>query len=135
MKFSTRILLPAAAALWAAGHFALPAALAQAEPLLQGTPAPVVSDQKIDATAAALQRVASLQETYRRRLSEATEQSDKARIVAEANGELTKAVTDQGLSVEEYSSILQAAQNDPALRGKIMQRIHPPGNNSSDHNK
>ena len=135
MRFSTRILLPAAASLLAAGHFALPAALAQAGPPLQGTPAPVVSDQKIDATAAALQRVASLQETYRRRLSEATEQSDKARIVAEANGELTKAVTDQGLSVEEYSSILQAAQNDPALRGKIMQRIHPPGNNSSDHNK
>jgi hypothetical protein len=93
---------------------------------LQGSPAPVVSDQKIGATAAALERVASIQQTYRQRLSEATEQTDKERIVAEANGALTKAVTDQDLSVEEYASILQAAQNDPALRGKIIERIHQP---------
>ena len=124
MKFSTRFLM--LAALLAAGHFAVPAALAQAQPPL-GSPAPVVSDQKIEATAAALERVASLQQTYRQRLSEATEQADKERIVAEANGALTKAVTDQGLSVEEYASILQAAQNDPALRGKIIGRIHQPG--------
>ena len=125
MKFSTRFLM--LAALLAAGHFAVPAALAQAQSPLQGIPAPVVSDQKIEATAAALERVASLQQTYRQRLSEATEQADKEHIVAEANGALTKAVTDQGLSVEEYASILQAAQNDPALRGKIIERIHPPG--------
>jgi hypothetical protein len=125
MKFSTRFLM--LAALLAAGHFAVPAALAQAQSPLQGSPAPVVSDQRIEATAAALERVASLQQTYRQRLSEATEQADKERIVAEANGALTKAVTDQGLSVEEYASILQAAQNDPALRGKIIERIHQPG--------
>jgi hypothetical protein len=35
-----------------------------------------------------------------------------------------KAVTDQGLSVEEYNSILRVAQNDPSLRAKIMQRLH-----------
>ena len=133
MKFSTRFLI--AAALLAAGPFGVPAALAQAQSPLQGTPAPVISDQKIDAAAAALERVASLQQTYRRQLSETPQQADKERIVAEANGALTKAVTDQGLSVEEYSSILQAAQNDPALRGKIMQRLHPPGNDASDRNK
>jgi hypothetical protein len=37
-----------------------------------------------------------------------------------------KAVTDRGLSVEEYSSILQLAENDPGVREKIIQRIHPP---------
>jgi len=133
MKFATRFLLPIA--LLTAGQFAVAPASAQAEQPLEGAPAPVVSDQKIDATAAALERVASLQQTYRRQLSEAPQQTDKERIVAEANGALTKAVTDQGLSVEEYSSILQAAQNDPGLRGKIMQRLHPPGNDANDRNK
>jgi hypothetical protein len=125
MKFSTRFAL--LAALLAAGQFAIPPVSVKAQSPLPGSPAPTLSDQKIEATAAALERVASLQQTYRQRLSEVTEQADKERIVAEANGALTKAVTDQGLSVEEYASILQAAQNDPALRGKIIERIHSPG--------
>ena len=37
-----------------------------------------------------------------------------------------KAVTDRGLSVEEYTSILEVAGNDPDVRQKIIQRIHPP---------
>jgi hypothetical protein len=32
-------------------------------------------------------------------------------------------VTDQGLSVMEYDSILEVAQNDPEVREKIGQRI------------
>jgi hypothetical protein len=36
-----------------------------------------------------------------------------------------KAITDQGLSVEEYDSILEVAQNDPEVREKIRQRIRP----------
>jgi Domain of unknown function (DUF4168) len=83
-----------------------------------------VTDQKLDATAAALERVITLQKTYQQRLAQA-DQADKERIVAEANDALTKAVADQGLSVEEYSSILEVAQNDPEVRGKLLQRIHP----------
>jgi Domain of unknown function (DUF4168) len=51
--------------------------------------------------------------------------SDKERIANEAMDALTKAVTDQGLSVEEYGSILEVAQNDPDIREKIRQRIRP----------
>jgi hypothetical protein len=39
---------------------------------------------------------------------------------------LAKAVTDQGLSVDEYDSILEVAQNDPDVREKNWQRIRPP---------
>jgi hypothetical protein len=53
----------------------------------------------------------------KQRLAQA-DQADEERIVAEANEALTKAIADQGLSVEEYSSILEMAQNDPDLRGK-----------------
>ena len=44
--------------------------------------------------------------------------------MVEANNELTKAVTEQGLSVEEYTSILNRARDDPEIRGKILQHIH-----------
>jgi hypothetical protein len=77
--------------------------------------------------AAALERIASLQKDYRQRIAEAEASADKDRIVAEAHGEFTKAVTDQGLSLEEYASILDMARDDPEIRGKLLQRIRPPG--------
>jgi hypothetical protein len=85
-----------------------------------------LSDQKLSAVAAALERVASLQQDYRQRIAEAEAPADKERIVAEANDELTKAVTEQGLSVEEYTSILQRARDDSEIRRKILQYIHSP---------
>jgi uncharacterized protein DUF4168 len=91
------------------------------------TPAPSITEQKLDAAAAALQRVVSLEKTYGERLAEAPP-AEKERILAEANDALKKAVADQGLSVEEYSSILEVAQNDPDVRGRILQRIRPSQN-------
>jgi len=36
---------------------------------------------------------------------------------------LEKAVTDQGLSVDEYISIIRTARSDPTVREKLIQRI------------
>jgi len=88
------------------------------------TSAPDLSDQKLSAVAAALERVVTLQRDYRQRIPETEAPADKERIVAEANNELTKAVTEQGLSVEEYTSILNVARDDAEIRGKILQHIH-----------
>jgi Domain of unknown function (DUF4168) len=66
-----------------------------------------------------------LQEDYRQRIAQAEAAEEKQRIVAEANGALTKAVTDQGISVEEYTSILDVARDNPEIRGKILQRVRP----------
>jgi|SRR5690349_1203642 hypothetical protein len=88
-------------------------------------PSANITDQKLDAAAAALQRVVSLQKEYRERLAQTPDASAQQQLIQEANGQLAKAVTDQGLSVEEYSSIIQVAQNDPEVRGKLLQRIDP----------
>jgi len=82
-----------------------------------------LSDQKLNA--AALERVANLQKDYRQRVAEANAPAEKERIVAEANNELTKAVTEHGLLVEEYALILDVARDHPEIRGKILQRIRP----------
>jgi hypothetical protein len=84
-----------------------------------------LSDQKLTAVATALERVASLRNDYRQRIAEAEAPAEKDRIVAEANKELTKAVTDQGLSVDEYTSILDAARDNPDVRDKLFQHIRP----------
>jgi Domain of unknown function (DUF4168) len=106
-------------------HSSILAASAQAEAPSLATPAPDITDRKLDAAAAALQHVAMLQQAYRQRLAETAAPADKERIVAEASNAMTKAVADQGLSVEEYSSIMEVAQHDPEVRGKILQRIRP----------
>jgi hypothetical protein len=66
--------------------------------------------------------VTSIRQSYERKIAE-TPQPDKQRVTDEANSALQKAVTDQGLSVDEYNTILQTAQNDPTVRQKLAQRI------------
>jgi len=125
MRVLTR---PAAAMLLiAAGLLLVPAANAQVQspsPSLSNQ-SPAIPDQKLDAAAAAMERVASLKQDYQQRIAGAAP-ADKEGILNEAIIALAKAVTDQGLSVEEYDSILEVAQNDPDVREKIRQRIRLP---------
>jgi hypothetical protein len=130
-----RLTRPLAAAAFAAACvvgvpavFGVPAIGAQAQ---SQTPKPDTSaqpqnipDQKLDAAAAAMEQIASLRESYQQKL-EAAPPSDKKRIAEEANTALEKAVTDKGLSVDEYSEILAVAQANPEVRGRIIQRIRP----------
>ena len=99
----------------------------QGEPASPGVtqPSQNIPDQKLDAAAAALQKVVNLQQQYRQKLAGANGEAEQQKIIAEANNELTRAVTDQGLSLDEYSSIMQVAQNDPQVRDKLLQRIDP----------
>jgi hypothetical protein len=93
---------------------------AQSSPPGPTTSAPDLSDQKLSAVAVAMKRIVDLEKDYQQRIAEA-----QKRIMAEAHDEFIKAVTEQGLSVEEYASILEAAQENPEIRDKIRQRIQP----------
>jgi len=128
MRQQLLILPLAATVLTVAWLFSVPVANAQTQ---SPSPSPSeqtpkdIPDQKLDAAATALEQVASVKEDYRRRIK-AADPSDRNRIAEEAHNALVKAVTDRGLSVEEYTSILQLAENDPGVREKLLQRIHPP---------
>jgi len=97
----------------------------QAQSPAPANPAASIPDQKLDAAAAAIQRVASLKRDYLQQL-EAAPPDDQPRIAREAGNALEKAVTDQGLSVEEYTTILEVAQTNPQVRQKIIERIQVP---------
>ena len=104
-----------------------PGAIAQAQsPQAQSpevqSPSPTISDQKLSAAAAAIGQVATIRHSYESRIAEAPP-SDQERLTGEANDALEKAVTDQGLSVDEYNTIIKTAQNNPAIRQKLAQRI------------
>lgn len=117
---------PLAAALMGVGVLlAAPAASAQGGPAQPPTASPQISDQKLDATAAAMQQVTQLQRRYQAKIQTAAP-ADKERLASEGNAALQKAVTDHGLSVQEYNSILTVAQNDANVRAKLLQRLRPP---------
>jgi len=106
----------------------LPAANAQMNPQARPqaqSPSPAISDAKLNAAAAAIRQVSSIQQSYQRKIEAAP--SDKQRLTIEANDAMAKAVTDQGLSVDEYNSIIGTAQNDPAVREKLSQRMRRSG--------
>jgi hypothetical protein len=110
----------AGAALIAAWHLSAVPANAQTTPPNSNAltspglsqPQPNITDQKLDKAAAALERIAGLQQDFRKQAS--------------------KAVTDQGLSIDEYAQIMDVAQNDPQVRQKIISRIAPPKGDQPD---
>jgi len=81
-----------------------------------------ISEAKLDAAAAAIRNVSSVKDDYEQKIARAPE-SDKERLAAEGTQALSKAVTDTGLSVAEYTAIMTVAQNDPVVRDKILQRL------------
>jgi len=132
-----RLLQPlAAAALIVSGLIMTPAANAQmstpqARPEQQSpqaqspqaqSPSPTISDEKLNAAAAAIGRVTSIRQSYEPKIA-AAPPANKQHMTEEANDAMKKAVMDQGLSVDEYNSIIRTAQNDPSVRQKLSQRI------------
>ena len=112
-----------------AGLLLLPAANAQdkssppSTTMPKTTTAPAnISDKKLDAAAAAAKKVSALNESYQGKIAKASD-PDKKRLTDEANAAMKTAITDQGLSVEEYKNIIEVAQNDPAVRNKLLQRL------------
>jgi hypothetical protein len=112
-----------ATVLIAAWLFSVPAVNAQA-PSPGASQSQNISDEKLDAAAAALAQVSSVKQNYQQQI-EAAAPTEKQRITQEAENALEQAVTGQGLSVEEYTSIIVVAQNNPEVREKLLQRVRP----------
>jgi len=65
-----------------------------------------------------------LRQKYQQQL-EGAPPDQQQQIADEGTTALQKAVTDQGISVDEYNGILRAAQQDSGLREKLVARMHP----------
>jgi hypothetical protein len=114
-----------ATVLIAAWLFSVPAVNAQAQsPSPGASQSQNIPDEKLDAAAAALAQVSSVKQNYQQQI-EAAAPAEKQRITQEAENALEQAVTGQGLSVEEYTSIIVVAQNNSEVREKLLQRVRP----------
>ncbi len=94
-------------------------------PSMPGRPtAPTTSipDSKLDATAKAVKKISSVKDSYDQKLAQAPA-AEKNKLADEADAAAKKAITEQGLSVEEYTTILEVAQSDTTVRDKLIQRL------------
>ena len=82
------------------------------------------SSGDLDTFTDALLRVADVRQDYTERLQAAGNEEEQAAIVEEANAEITRAIADtDGITVERYTEIAEAASEDQSLNQRIMQRV------------
>jgi hypothetical protein len=89
------------------------------------TPSPQpadIPDKKLDAAAAAAKKVVAVSDEYEQKIATASE-ADKQRLTGEARQATIKAVSDEGLSIDEYASIMRTAQNNSSVRDRLIQRL------------
>jgi hypothetical protein len=82
-----------------------------------------LSDKKLDAAAKAVKQVSAVSDTYKKKLAATPDKAEKERLLDQADKDVTKAVTDQGLSVDEYMAIMKVAENDSTVRTKLIDRL------------
>jgi len=87
---------------------ALSQAFGQAQPPASNAPSAspaAISDQKIKAAASAIPQVEGIRQNYQQQIAKAPD-GDKPRLENQAGDEMKKAITDQGLSIADYNSVL-----------------------------
>lgn len=95
----------------------------------QGAPAPQqqehvdVSDEQVSSFVEAYMAVQSVNQEYTQRLQAVEDPQEATEMQQEAQGEMESAVTDSGLSVDEYQQIANQAGQDEELRGKIEEEL------------
>jgi len=91
-----------------------------AQQQMQGSPAAAtIPDAKIEAFAAAESQVQTIAEDLRPDLQQAQTPEEQQEIQQQAEQRMIDAVQGEGLSVEEYNMIYEAAVQDPAVREAV----------------
>lgn len=77
-------------------------------------------DQTLQAYAVAAVEVRDLQQEWIPRIQNAATSEEKQQLRDEATGQMVQAIQDEGLTVEEYNAITDAARQDPQLLRRIQ---------------
>jgi len=83
-----------------------------------------VSDAKLDAFVLAALDVSEIAQSYQSRMQAAEDDAARQALQAEARAAMRSAVEDaDGITLDEYVSISEAARDDEALNQRVMNRL------------
>ena len=86
--------------------------------------APQADDAKLKSFAVAFLEVAKVNQSYQPQIEQAGSPEDQQRLRQEAGEKMVEAVNEaDGITVDEYNVIIQAAQTDPELAQRINGHI------------
>lgn len=112
------------AAVAVAMTFASPMALAQtADVEPPSRAAPQVTDQQLETFAVAALEVQKINQTYQPKISQAESPEDQKVLYEQATQEMTQAIRDSGMSVEQYNQLTTVVQADPELSQRLQSHI------------
>ena len=99
---------------------AVPLAAQQPGAAPPGQSATAVPDTVVAKTGAALRDVTEIRETYAPRVAAASNDGEKQGLLQQATDKSVKAITDRGLSLDQYNQVIRAAQADPQLEQRLV---------------
>jgi hypothetical protein len=91
--------------------------------LVQAAPAEsqsTVSDETVAKTGAALRDVSKITGRYEPRIRAAQNEDERGRITDEEVTVAKQAISDQGLTIDEYQHVMEMARADPGLRERLI---------------
>jgi hypothetical protein len=79
-----------------------------------------ISDATIGKAGAALHDISKVQQDYSGKLNAAGSNEEKRSLTEQANAEAVQAIQSHGLSIQEYSNVVQTARSDPQLKQRLL---------------
>ncbi len=95
----------------------------QQEMMQQQAPEVDVSDAELDQVADAYQAVTEVRERFQQELGEVSAPEKAQELQQQAGEEMVEAVEAQGLDVQTYNQVMEAAQVDEELRNQLLERL------------
>src|SRR5689334_20253086 len=87
-----------------------------------------MSDAMVRKVSAALRHVVAIRQTYEQHAKSTNTQQQRNDLNRQAGKEVAKAISDQGLTVQQYQNAIEMARTDPTLRQRLIAR---PSNQAS----
>ncbi len=95
----------------------------QQEMMQQQAPEIELSEQELDKVAEAYKAVTDVREQFQEELGQVTDPERAQELQEQAGQEMVEAVEEQGLEVQTYNQVMEAAQVDEELRNRLLDRL------------
>jgi hypothetical protein len=82
-----------------------------------------ISDTQLDKAAQAYLEITKIGEGFRQKMQTAGDENERHELQQQANTEMTEAVQQEGLEVQEYNQIIQRIQTDNDLMKNFMAKL------------
>jgi hypothetical protein len=79
-----------------------------------------LSDAMVHKVGTALRRTVTIRQKYAERAQTTKSPQEQQTLTTQAQTEMVQAISDQGLSVEQYNQVIQMAQADPTLKQRLL---------------